>query len=125
MTALEKLERMSRTSWFVALFRWSMIGLVPATTTFCGWLVWTVYTSQLTLAGLDNKVEAVTRRVDNIDAKLVDADRDRSNGRDKVAEQTAQVASRLSSLEASQALIIKQMDRLLDILDHERQSGKK
>ena len=126
MTTVEKAVELTRRPWFIAVYRLSVIMLVPATTAFCGWLVWTVYTSQLALADLrgkidavDSKVERVTVRVDGIDNSFDAAEKERQQRRDRFAEQAAQVASRLSALETGQSLMIKQIDRLITILDKE------
>lgn len=117
MTTLERMEQISRRPWFIALFRWTTLGLVPASFLFGGWLINTVYNSQIALASLTTEVSAVTRRVDAIDDSLDAIERERQVRRDKLAEQTAQVSSRLSALEASQALMVKQLDRLIDLID--------
>ncbi len=104
------MQDISKRWWFIATYRWAVICLVPATVSFAGWLVFTVYSGQIALADMTSKVNTVIYRVD----RLEDANRDGISARNQNA---INIADRMARLETSNENLAKAIDRLVRIMD--------
>lgn len=117
MTAMHRMQQVSKRWWFIATYRWSVVALVPGLAAIFVWMLATVNGSQSAIATLDTKVSTVIQRVDSLENANNNALAERLQDTKSNASLTSNISSRLSALETNNENLTKAVDRLVRLLD--------
>lgn len=106
MNAMATVHDVSKRWWFIALYRWAVVALVPMVSALAVWVVVTVNATQISMAAMDTKLTAVIVRVD----KMEDADT-------RAVGERIEIATKLTELRTTTANLAHAVDRLTAIID--------